>query len=66
MNELTILIAFILVTTGCSILARSFECHAKASALGYSASYAPFQGCVLIKKDGTKVLLEQLRDFSGN
>ena len=39
------------------------SCSAKATALGYNYSYKWFQGCLLIRKDGSRVLLEQLRDF---
>ena len=39
-------------------------CGAKANALGYKYDFKIFQGCLLIKPDGQKVLLEQLRDFN--
>lgn len=39
------------------------RCTAKAEALGYMSDYKLFQGCVLEKPNGKKVLLEQLRDF---
>lgn len=38
-------------------------CTSKANALGYLSDYKIFQGCVLEKPNGKKVLLEQLRDF---
>lgn len=37
------------------------SCTVKAHALGYSCDYTLFQGCVLIKPDGKRILLEQLR-----
>ena len=33
----------------------------KAHASGYRCDYALFQGCVLIKPDGKRILLQQLR-----
>jgi hypothetical protein len=39
------------------------ECEAKANALGYKFNYQYFQGCVLEKSNGKKVLLQQLREF---
>lgn len=44
-------------------LAAETRCTAKAEALGYMSDYKLFQGCVLEKPNGKKVLLEQLRDF---
>lgn len=52
-----------LVLTGCYYATKA-SCSAKATALGYSHSYKMFQGCLLIREDGSKVLLEQLRDFN--
>lgn len=52
-----------LLITGCYYAAKA-ECLAKATALGYNHSYKMFQGCLLIREDGSKVLLEQLRDFN--
>ena len=52
-----------LALTGCYFSAKA-ECSAKATALGYNHNYKWFQGCLLIREDGSKVLLEQLRDFN--
>lgn len=38
-------------------------CEAKANSLGYQCNYDVWQGCLLIKPDGRRVLLEQLRDI---
>ena len=67
MNEDTIgclvcLIGFIVVC-GLTFGVNNQRCAAKATALGYEHDFKVFQGCVLIKPDGKKVLLEQLRDF---
>ena len=40
------------------------ECEAKANALGYKYDFKYFQGCVLEKPNGKKVLLQQLRDYN--
>ena len=37
------------------------ECTSKAKALGYKCEWGIFQGCVLEKPNGSKVLLENLR-----
>ena len=44
--------------------ASSFSCAQTGKALNLQANYNVFAGCVITKKDGTKVLLEQLRDFN--
>ncbi len=44
--------------------AGSFSCAQTGKALNLQANYKFFAGCVITKKDGTKVLLEQLRDFN--
>lgn len=38
------------------------ECRAKANAIGFKCEYGIWQGCVLEKPDGKKILLEQLRE----
>ena len=58
-----IILVIALAITGCYFSAKA-ECSAKANALGYSHNYKWFQGCLLIREDGSKVLLEQLRDFN--
>lgn len=40
------------------------KCTYKAKALGYQCHYGMLEGCVLIKPDGKRILLEQLRDFN--
>ena len=57
------LIFFILGTIGFVYIIAKIECSSKANALGYKSNYAFFQGCVLEKPNGKKVLLQQLRDF---
>lgn len=44
--------------------ASSFSCAQTGKALNLKANYSFFAGCVITKKDGTKVLLEQLRGFN--
>ena len=39
------------------------SCTAQANVLGYKSYYGIFEGCVLEKPDGKKVLLKQLREF---
>ena len=60
-------LAFIILCTFCMVgldyTTEKAQCNSKANALGYSHDYGYLQGCVLIKPDGKKVLLEQLRDF---
>ena len=43
-----------------SVLSQ-LECTSKAKALGYKCEWGIFQGCVLEKPNGSKVLLENLR-----
>lgn len=54
-----LLLSFALIYFG-----ANSTCGAKANALGYKHNFKIFQGCLLIKPDGQKVLLEQLRDFN--
>ena len=64
---LGIVVVFILISSfvfGFCYLVDKTECSIKARALGYSCSYGFFQGCVLIKPDGKRILLEQLREFN--
>ena len=53
------LLAVIGVVMG-SVLSQ-LECTSKAKALGYKCEWGIFQGCVLEKPNGSKVLLENLR-----
>ena len=43
-----------------SVLSQ-LKCTLKAEALGYKCEWGVFQGCVLEKPNGSKVLLENLR-----
>ena len=43
-----------------SVLSQ-LKCISKAKALGYKCEWGIFQGCVLEKPNGSKVLLENLR-----
>ena len=63
-TEIIVTLTFIAGVLILAFLAGFAQCNAKAVALGYRADYKPFQGCVLIKKNGQKVLLEQLREFT--
>lgn len=58
-----VILVIALAITGCYYATKA-ECSAKATALGYNYNYKWFQGCLLIREDGSKVLLEQLRDFN--
>jgi len=58
----TFIITAIIATASIYILEK-IQCSAKATALEYKCSYSFWQGCVLEKPNGKKVLLEQLRDF---
>lgn len=40
-----------------------YSCKKIANTLGYACEYSIWTDCVLIKPDGKKVLLKQLRDF---
>ena len=55
----------ILITITLSVLFAYFtnykECEAKADVLSYKFNYGFFQGCVLEKPNGDKILLEKLR-----
>ena len=42
---------------------EQISCSAKSKAINYNYEYGWLQGCVIIKPDGKKVLLEQLRKF---
>lgn len=41
----------------------AFSCSQKAKALEFKSEYSIFTGCVVTKSDGTKILLEQLRNI---
>ncbi len=58
-----ILIIILLGVYGLNYGTEELRCSKKADALGYTHDYKLWQGCVLIKPDGKRVLLEQLRDF---
>lgn len=62
-NDTIAIIIVLILFLGLSYAICQKNCTAKAHALGYSCDYALFQGCVLIKPDGKRVLLEQLREF---
>lgn len=61
-NLMVLLIVFVPVLGG-SYWTSKIACETKAQALGYQCNYKLFQGCLLTKPDGKKVLLEQLRDM---
>ena len=62
---ITFLFSILLISAmiGFVYITNKIECSSKANALGYKSNYAFFQGCVLEKPNGKKVLLQQLRDF---
>ena len=67
-NELACVLIFIVILTaallGLNYTVSNIKCHAKAEALEYQCDYRPMQGCVLIKPNGKKILLEQLREYA--
>ena len=67
-NELSCVLIFLIliiaVLFGLGYTVSNAKCHAKAEALGYQCDYRPMQGCVLIKPNGKKILLEQLREYA--
>ena len=62
-NFFIVFIVVMVILFAGNYLAAETRCTAKAEALGYMSDYKFFQGCVLEKPNGKKVLLEQLRDF---
>ena len=58
------LTAVLIISAAClCYFAAKATCSAKAQALGYEHDYKFYQGCLLTKPDGQKVLLEQIRDY---
>ena len=58
----TLLFILLIVMVILGVLVSSqLECISKAKALGYKCEWGIFQGCVLEKPNGSKVLLENLR-----
>lgn len=57
---LSILLIVVIGVVMGSVLPQ-LECTSKAKALGYKCEWGIFQGCVLEKPNGSKVLLENLR-----
>ena len=57
------LMIFVISITLIGFAGESFSCSQKGKAIGLQAKYNIFAGCIITKKDGQKVLLEQLRDF---
>lgn len=63
-NLVIFLIVFICLIGGLFTFAIKMsekECSSKATAIGYKYEFGVFQGCVLEKPNGQKILLEQLR-----
>ena len=65
MNEdlkavLVLILLIVMVILYHSVLSQ-LKCTSKAKALGYKCEWGLFQGCVLEKPNGSKVLLENLR-----
>ena len=57
---LPIFLIVVMVVLGVFVSSQ-LECTSKAKALGYKCEWGIFQGCVLEKPNGSKVLLENLR-----
>lgn len=57
---LVFVLLIIMVILYHSVLSQ-LKCTSKAKALGYKCEWGLFQGCVLEKPNGSKVLLENLR-----
>lgn len=64
LNFLVLLTIMFAITLGITYCSSNARCHAKAEALGYQCDYKLMQGCVLIKPNGKKILLEQLREYA--
>lgn len=45
------------------IQSDKYSCKRTANTLGYSCEYSVWTGCILVKPDGSKMLLEQLREI---
>ena len=63
-DELLVLLVIILLFTGFiagGVKVSQLECTSKAKALGYKCEWGIWQGCVLEKPNGDKILLEKLR-----
>ncbi len=56
-----ILITILMI--GLSYAHDKIECSQTAKALNYKSKYFYFSGCVLIKPNGKRILLKQLRDY---
>ena len=54
------ILLIVMVIIGYFVVSQ-LECTSKAKALGYKCEWGVFQGCVLEKPNGSKVLLENLR-----
>lgn len=63
-NDTIAIIIVLILSLGLVYAISQKNCTAKANALGYNCDYALFQGCVLIKPDGKRILLEQLREYN--
>lgn len=63
-NDTIAIIIVLILFFGLFYAISQKTCTSKAHALGYSCDYALFQGCVLIKPDGKRILLEQLREYN--
>lgn len=63
MTELKVSLIVLIAIVCFACLTSMLECHSKANALGYKCSWGWFQDCVVTKPNGSKALLQQLRDF---
>ena len=62
---ITLFVAILIIATPCSIMGYigdKVTCQATAKALGYTPYYTILTGCVVEKPNGTRVLLDQIRN----
>ena len=52
---------FFLLIVGLRYKSEQMSCAAKAKVMNYCYEFGRWQGCVLIKPDGEKILLEPVR-----
>lgn len=56
-------ILFLAFIVGLGYKTEQISCSAKATAINCDYEFGWWQGCVLIKPDGKRILLEQLRSL---
>ena len=53
----------LVIVLGCSVLSDIIHCSAVGKTLNYKTEWHYWTGCVVEKSDGSRVLLEQMRDM---